>query len=398
MKKIHDSTLQKTKRNISTNTAFKRNGTQEEISYVITKIVGNGSFGIVNQAKLCETGEVVAIKKVFYDKLYKNRELPITRRLDHCNIVKLLYFFYTSGVRRDETYLNLVLEYIPGTVNHVCRQYAKSTQPIPAIFIKLYMYQLFRSVAYIHSQGICHRDIKPDNLLLDKESGILKLCDFGSAKELVKGERNVSYICSRLYRAPELLFGSVDYTDTVDLWSTGCVFGELIIGKPLFSGVTAVDQLVEIIRILGTPTPAQIKAMNPNYAEFEYPQIKSRSWTKVFRERASYEAIDLVSKLLEYTPASRMTPLQACAHVFFDELREPAKKLPNGREMPPLFNFTEAELNIQPSLNAKLVPSYRKHSTSYQGSKGTEKSLQAVGSTSAFRNGSKKEVESVVTT
>ena len=132
----------------------------------------------------------------------------------------------------------------------------------------------------------------------------------------------------------------------------------------------------------------------------------STKLTKVFRERASSEAIDLVSKLLEYTPASRMTPLQACAHVFFDELREPAKKLPNGREMPPLFsktirvskymfqvevmNFTEAELNIQPSLNEKLIPSYREPLTSYQGSKGIVKPQQAVRSTSGNCNGIKE--------
>ena len=77
------------------------------------------------------------------------------------------------------------------------------------------MYQLFRSLAYIHSLGICHRDIKPQNLLLDPESGVLKLCDFGSAKHLVKGEPNVSYICSRYYRAPELIFGAIDYTTKI---------------------------------------------------------------------------------------------------------------------------------------------------------------------------------------
>ena len=77
------------------------------------------------------------------------------------------------------------------------------------------MYQLFRSLAYIHSLGICHRDIKPQNLLLDPESGVLKLCDFGSAKQLVRGEPNVSYICSRYYRAPELIFGATDYTSNI---------------------------------------------------------------------------------------------------------------------------------------------------------------------------------------
>lgn len=83
------------------------------------------------------------------------------------------------------------------------------------IYFQLYMYQLFRSLAYIHSLGICHRDIKPQNLLLDPESGVLKLCDFGSAKHLVKGEPNVSYICSRYYRAPELIFGAIDYTTKI---------------------------------------------------------------------------------------------------------------------------------------------------------------------------------------
>lgn len=81
--------------------------------------------------------------------------------------------------------------------------------------VKLYIYQLFRSLAYIHSQGICHRDIKPQNLLLDPNTGILKLCDFGSAKILIENEPNVSYICSRYYRAPELIFGATNYTTKI---------------------------------------------------------------------------------------------------------------------------------------------------------------------------------------
>ena len=162
------------------------------------------------------------------------------RRLEHCNIVKLKYFFYSSGekvtwsqrfqvqqftnddsylilfnLQKDEVFLNLVLEFIPETVYKVARHYSKSKQTIPISFIKLYMYQLFRSLAYIHSLGICHRDIKPQNLLLDPESGVLKLCDFGSAKHLVQGEPNVSYICSRYYRAPELIFGATDYTTNI---------------------------------------------------------------------------------------------------------------------------------------------------------------------------------------
>jgi len=89
---------------------------------------------------------------------------------------------------------------------------------MPILEVKLYIYQLFRSLAYIHSQGICHRDIKPQNLLLDPASGVLKLCDFGSAKILVENEPNVSYICSRYYRAPELIFGATNYTTKIGMY------------------------------------------------------------------------------------------------------------------------------------------------------------------------------------
>jgi len=329
-----------------------------EVSYSDTKVIGNGSFGVVYQSKLCETGELVAIKKVLQDKRFKNRELQIMRKLDHCNIVKLKYFFYSSGDQKDEVYLNLVLEYIPETVYKVSRHYNRSKQTIPISFIKLYMYQLFRSLAYIHSLGICHRDIKPQNLLLDPESGVLKLCDFGSAKVLVAGESNVSYICSRYYRAPELIFSATNYTTNIDVWSAGCVLAELLLGQPIFPGDSGVDQLVEIIKVLGTPTREQLGEMNPNYTEFKFPQIRAHPWQKVFRARTPPEAIELVSRLLQYTPTIRTTPLEACAHPFFSELREPQARLPSGRELPPLFNFAESELKSCPQLASTLIPAH----------------------------------------
>ncbi len=152
---------------------------------------------------------------------------------------------------------------------------------MPTLQIKLYMYQLLRSLAYIHSVGICHRDIKPQNLLLNPATGVLKLCDFGSAKILVAGEPNVSYICSRYYRAPELIFGATNYSTNIDIWSTGCVMAELMLGQPLFPGESGIDQLVEIIKVLGTPTREQIKTMNPNYMEHKFPQIKPHPFSKV---------------------------------------------------------------------------------------------------------------------
>ncbi|KAL4067528.1 kinase-like domain-containing protein [Scleroderma citrinum] len=332
---------------------------QREIAYTNCKVIGNGSFGVVFQAKLVgepKESEDIAIKKVLQDKRFKNRELQIMRLVSHPNVVDLKAFFYSNGEKKDEVYLNLVLEYVPETVYRASRHYAKLKQPMPALQIKLYMYQLLRSLAYIHSLGICHRDIKPQNLLLNPATGVLKLCDFGSAKILVAGEPNVSYICSRYYRAPELIFGATNYTTNIDIWSTGCVMAELMLGQPLFPGESGIDQLVEIIKVLGTPSREQIKTMNPNYMEHKFPQIKPHPFSKVFRPRTAPEAIDLVQKLLEYTPSARLSAVEAMIHQFFDELRTEGAKMPNGKDFPPLFNFTREELSVRPDLNRQLVP------------------------------------------
>ena len=194
------------------------------------------------------------------------------------------------------------MDYIPDTVYKVMKTYLKMKQMVPPLLVKLYSYQMLRGIAYIHAVGICHRDIKPQNVLVDTSTHILKTCDFGSAKQLIPGEPNVSYICSRYYRAPELIFGNTNYTTQIDVWSIGCVIAELMLGQPIFPGESGVDQLVEIIKILGTPTKEQILSMNPEYKEYKFPQIKAMSWEKVFRTRTPKEAIVFVSKLLAYDP------------------------------------------------------------------------------------------------
>ncbi|WVQ98558.1 hypothetical protein IAU59_005684 [Kwoniella sp. CBS 9459] len=352
---------------VSVDAQSGKTGKEMSISYTNCKVVGNGSFGVVFAAKMLpvkhddgteEPEAEIAIKKVLQDKRFKNRELQIMRLVSHPNVVDLKAFFYSNGDKKDEVYLNLVLEFVPETVYRASRHWAKLKQPMPMLQIKLYMYQLLRSLAYIHSVGICHRDIKPQNLLLNPATGVLKLCDFGSAKILIAGEPNVSYICSRYYRAPELIFGATNYTTNIDIWSTGCVMAELMLGQPLFPGESGIDQLVEIIKVLGTPTREQIKTMNPNYMEHKFPQIKPHPFTKVFRPRTPQDAITLISNLLEYTPTARLTAPEALVHGFFDELRNEGARLPNGADMPALFDFTREELSTRPDLLRQLVPPF----------------------------------------
>jgi glycogen synthase kinase 3 beta len=195
---------------------------------------------------------------------------------------------------------------------------------------------------------------------VDPESVQLKLCDFGSAKQLVQGEPNVSYICSRYYRAPECIIGATHYNTQIDTWSAGCVITEMLLGHPLFPGESGVDQLVEIIKVLGTPTREQIEKMNPNYTEFKFPQIKAHPWRKVFHSRVPETAVDLVSQLLLYCPDDRTIPMAALMHPFFDELKAP-DAVENGYPIPDrMFEMTPDELRAYPDLCQQVVPDHLK--------------------------------------
>lgn len=300
-------------------------------------------------------------------------------KLPHPYIVALRHYFISRGSKPDDVYLNLVLEYVPETLYSVAKHYNKSRQMFPIMSIKLYMYQLARALAHIHGMGICHRDIKPQNLLVDPNLQVLKLCDFGSAKVLVAGEPNVAYICSRYYRAPELIFGSTDYSTAIDVWSQGCVMAELLLGRPIFPGSSGVDQLVEIIKVLGTPTRDELKAMNPNYQEFKFPQIQAQPFSTIFKSQIPVEAIDLCQALLFYVPTRRFKAIEACGHEFFDELRLETTRLPNGSALPmDLYDLTSEELSLARGMEEKLVPEYAVESLKeLQGAKAAKAAIAA---------------------
>jgi len=359
--------VQSSLNNLKLSDSMSRSGSADgsrkaSLTYTAERVLGSGSFGIVYQAQVVETGESVAIKRVYQDKRYKNRELQIMKELRHPNVVELKHAFYTSGEKAGETYLNAVMEYCSDTVYRVLKHYAKMKQAVPHVLVQLYSYQMSRACAYIHAVGICHRDIKPQNLLVDGKTHALKLCDFGSAKRLVKGEPNVSYICSRYYRAPELIFGATDYTSVIDIWSTACVTAELVLGQPIFPGESGVDQLVEIIKVLGTPTREELMAMNPNYTEFKFPHVNPHPWSKVFRSRTPADTVDYVAKLLVYDPKRRPSGLQCCTHSLFDDLRDQNTRISSTKPLPDhLFTFSrEEQAMMDAELREKLIPSWHR--------------------------------------
>jgi len=314
----------------------------------------HGTFGIVFEGILKPSNEKVAIKKVLQDPQYRNRELECIKALNHPNVVELKYhFFETVG---NDKFLYLIMEYMPHSLYRVIRRLNSRKRYTPMIYVRVVMFQLFRALAYIHSLKICHRDVKPHNILLDPRSAVTKLCDFGSAKQLVPGETNVFYICSRFYRAPDLMLGRENYGFDVDMWSVGCVMGEMINNSVLFLGDDRADQIAQIINILGTPTKNEVTAMNPEYLDLTLPDVPPKPWSAVFHRDVPDEALSLITDLLRYDPRDRVSAFEALNKEFFEPLRDSSSMLPGEQPLPTLFDWTSQELShMPPRLKSRLV-------------------------------------------
>lgn len=322
------------------------------------KIVGQGTFGIVYKAEETATKKIYAIKKVFQDPKYTNREFKIVIDLDHPNCIKVhRYFFSQKDDNKKDIYLNLVMDFIPDTLYKILRFYCKKNIEFPNALGKIYSYQMLRALAYIHNLSICHRDIKPQNILINLQDHKLVLCDFGSAKILKSGETSVSYICSRYYRAPELILGEEAYTTAIDIWSIGCVIAEMFLGEPLFCGKNSKDQFFKIMQVLGTPTPEEIQNMCSNVTA-NLPEMKGIGLKKKLKN-ADPNLLNLLSKTLAYDPKKRMKPFELLFHPYFDDLRSQRVTI-NGRNVIDLFNFNKIESKNHEGALKDLIPLWYK--------------------------------------
>lgn len=349
-------------------TSNKSNNTRKMLIKEYRKI-GHGAFGTVVQAYITPDKETwygpFAIKKVPAQTEYKSRELQILRVTHHPNVVKLEYFFTHVSPTDHKVYQHLAMECLPETLQIEINRYISNRMELPLKHIKLYTYQITRAMMYLHALGICHRDIKPSNILVDPETGILKICDFGSAKKLEKNQPSISYICSRFYRAPELILGCTQYTTQIDIWGLGCVIGEMLLGQAVFQGQEPLLQFREIAKILGPPDKKFIFFSNPSYDGplFSKPLFSgtSKSRFEKYFNNAGPEGINLLMKVLVYEPTERLTPRRILAHSFFNELREEKYFLPRGKTepilLPELFDFSEFETKILGEFNDEVKPS-----------------------------------------
>ncbi|WOK92908.1 cell division control protein [Canna indica] len=214
--------------------------------------IGEGTYGVVYKARDRQTNEMIALKKIRLEQEDEGvpstaiREISLLKEMQHRNIVRL------HDVVHSEKRIYLVFEYLDLDLKkHMdsCPELSKDPH-----LIKTFLYQILRGIAYCHSHRVLHRDLKPQNLLIDRRTNSLKLADFGLARAFGIPVRTFTHeVVTLWYRAPEILLGSRQYSTPVDVWSIGCIFAEMVNQRALFPGDSEIDQLFKIFRVLGTP-------------------------------------------------------------------------------------------------------------------------------------------------
>ncbi|CAL1676837.1 unnamed protein product [Lasius platythorax] len=284
--------------------------------YVISGQIGEGAQGLVLKARDVSKDQEVALKKILIKRTEDGlpvsiiREVESLQQLQHPYVVVLLDAF-PSGLD-----FVMVFEYMPSGLWEVLRDADIS---LTLAQIKTYMKMLLEGMAYVHGKRIIHRDLKPANLLISAE-GVLKIADFGLSR-LMWQDNTKAYshqVATRWYRAPELLYGARYYSSAIDMWSIGCIFGEMLNTSPLFPGETDIEQLAIVLKYLGSPTSESWPELTslPDYNKISFPYHKSTTWESIIQD-AQPEAIDLIRQILIYNSSRRLTAEQALCHKYF---------------------------------------------------------------------------------
>ena len=289
--------------------------------YEVLCVVGEGAYGIVYKCRNKETGQFVAIKKFkeVEDKLVQKtmkRELKMLQMLKHKNIVE----FQEAFIHKRNLFL--VFEYVKQNLLQVLENSPDGLNPK---LIRSIIFQMCKSVHYLHKNQIIHRDVKPENLLVNENMEV-KLCDFGFARKIVLNEKNnnigpmTDYVATRWYRSPELLLSNGVYGPEVDYWAIGCIMGELADRNPMFPGDNEIDQLDCIIKVLGNLPKELVKMFynNPIYEGKELLKVtRPESLERRYMGKLGPTAIDFMKGLLALDPNKRLNDETVFKHKYF---------------------------------------------------------------------------------
>ncbi|KAF9056049.1 mitogen-activated protein kinase HOG1 [Panaeolus papilionaceus] len=335
-------------------------GTSFEVTtrYVDLQPVGMGAFGLVCSAKDQLTGASVAIKKImkpFSTPVLSKRtyrELKLLKHIQHENASTPQFSTSRSHglitpfqiISLSDVFISpledlyFVTELLGTDLHRLL-----TSRPLEKQFIQYFLYQILRGLKYVHSAGVVHRDLKPSNILVN-ENCDLKICDFGLAR--IQDPQMTGYVSTRYYRAPEIMLTWQKYDVAVDIWSTGCIFAEMLEGKPLFPGKDHVNQFSIITELLGTPPDDVIETIcSENTLRFvqSLPKRERIPFSQKLRT-SDPDALDLLEKMLVFDPRKRIDATQSLAHEYVSPYHDPTDEPEAGIKFD--WSFNDADLPV----------------------------------------------------
>ncbi|CAD8138783.1 unnamed protein product [Paramecium octaurelia] len=295
---------------------------QSEERYQKLEKIGEGTYGLVYKAKDNQTGEIVALKKIRMDHEDEGvpstaiREISLLKEVQHPNIVPLKDVVY------DESRLYLIFDFVDLDL----KKYMESVPQLDRVQVKKFIHQMLQALNYCHQNRVIHRDLKPQNILVDIKQQNTQIADFGLARAFGLPLKTYTHeVITLWYRAPEILLGQRQYSTPVDIWSLGCIFAEMAQKRPLFCGDSEIDQLFKIFKIMGTPKESTWPGVST------LPDFKSTfpRWPTPTNPAATLGrditnlcplGLDLLAKMIVYDPYARITAEEALKHSYFDDL------------------------------------------------------------------------------
>nr|XP_020471631.1 cyclin-dependent kinase 16-like isoform X3 [Monopterus albus] len=319
-------------------------------TYIKLDKLGEGTYATVFKGRSKLTDNLVALKEIRLEHeegapCTAIREVSLLKDLKHANIVTLHDIIHTDKC------LTLVFEYLEKDL----KQYMDDCGNIMSVHnVKIFLFQLLRGLAYCHRRKVLHRDLKPQNLLIN-EKGELKLADFGLARaKSVPTKTYSNEVVTLWYRPPDVLLGSTEYSTPIDMWGVGCIFYEMITGRPLFPGSTVEDELHLIFRILGTPTEETwpIIATSEEFKTYSFPRYHAEPLVN-HAPRIDTDGLDLLSVLLQFDAKKRVSAEDALRHSYFKSLGEQVQTLADTAS---IFSVKGIQLQKDPGKRSSVYP------------------------------------------
>lgn len=317
--------------------------------YEPQRILGHGAYAVVCEALDTRSGKKVAIKKnrqVFQelsDAKRILREIKLLIHLNHPDIIKLIDVIPPSEGADSFEDVYLVMDCMETTLARVI----KSGQTLTDRHFQFFVYQMLRGLKYMHSAGVIHRDIKPENILINGTDCNVKITDFGLARGVHKDDHNLTeYVVTRWYRAPEVMVSARQYTEKVDVWSVGCIFAELLLGKPMFPGGNHIEQLKIIFTVMGKPVEGKddwIKSPEAKRWIRNMKEMPGKDLSLIF-QNATPLALNLLTEMLKTDPSVRISVDAALAHRYVEDLHRPEDEITAEQEFNIDFEY-ESRIN-----------------------------------------------------